>query len=369
MKRSLIARAGTLAVLALACLPALRADGADELAAIRKAIAERGARWTAADNPFFRLSTEDKRAMLTPTVPSPTPGDQWCEPDLERALPPALDWRNNGGNYVTPVRAQGGCGSCWAFAAVGSAEARHAWRNRLTDPQMDLSEQQVLSCSGGGDCILGGYCSVALDYLVSAGAADEGCFTYAASDLNCNLRCADWADRAIRIQGWGWVTYPINSFDTVSIKTALLDGPVATWFQVYDDFYAYGGGVYQHVSGTYLGNHFVLIVGWDDTKQAWLCKNSWGPGWGGNGGYFWASFGGANCLFGYYSSAATAIPGGDLNHDGSVTAADLAILRDRLAGADLPTGTRWADCDTVTDGAVNAADLVWEIQKLNGRIP
>lgn len=369
MKRSLFAQAGILVILVLVCPPALRADGEDELAAIRKAIAEKGARWVAADNPLFRLSTEDKKAMLTQTVPSAAPGDEWYEPDLERALPAALDWRNNGGNYVTPVRNQGGCGSCWAFAAVASAEARHAWRNRLTDPQMDLSEQQVLSCSGAGNCITGGACSSALEYLVSAGAADEDCFEYAASDLDCNLRCADWSDRAVRIQSWGWVTNPINSFDTVSIKTALLDGPVATWFRVYQDFYAYGGGVYQHVTGDYLGNHFVLIVGWDDTLQAWLCKNSWGEYWGGIGGYFWAAFGGANCLFGYYTTAATAIPGGDLDHDGSVTAADLAIQRDYLLGGSLPTGTRRADCDTVTDGALNAADLVWEIQKLNGRIP
>ena len=180
--------------------PALRADGPDELAAIRKAIAEKGARWVAADNPLFRLSTEDKKAMLTRTVPSPAPGDEWYEPDLDRALPAALDWRNNGGNYVTPVRAQGDCGSCWAFAAVASAEARHAWRNRLTDPQMNLSEQQVLSCSGGGNCIDGGYCSLALDYLRDTGAADEACFEYAASDLDCDLLCADWADRAVRIQ-------------------------------------------------------------------------------------------------------------------------------------------------------------------------
>ena len=368
MKRSPIAQAGILAVLALLFLPALLADGPDELAIIRKAIAERGARWVAVDNPFFRLSTEDKRGMLTQTVPSPSPGDEWFEPDLDRTLPTALDWRNNGGNFVTPVRNQGGCGSCWAFAAVASAEARHAWRNRLTDPEMDLSEQQVLSCSGGGNCPNGGYCSVALDYIVSSGAADEACFEYAASDLDCNLRCADWADRAVRIQSWSWVTYT-DFTSTNVIKTALLDGPVATWFQVYQDFYAYGGGVYQHVTGNYLGNHFVLIVGWDDTKQAWLCKNSWGDWWGGLGGYFWVAFAGANCQFGSWTTAAIAIAGGDLNHAGGVTATDLAILRDHLAGASLPGGTRRADCDTVTDGAINAADLVWEIQKLNGRIP
>ncbi len=368
MTRSLIARAGTLAVLALVCLPVLRADGPDELAAIRKAIAEHGARWVAADNPLFRLSTEDKRAMLTQAVPSAAPGDEWFEPDLDRVLPAALDWRNNGGNYVTPVRNQGDCGACWAFAAVASAEARHAWRNRLTDPEMNLSEQQLVSCSGAGTCQIPGYCSLALDYLQNTGAADEACFTYAANDLDCKLRCADWADRAVRIQSWSLVTQE-DYTSTDVIKNALLDGPVTTWFRVYQDFYAYGGGIYQHVWGSYLGNHFVLIVGWDDATQAWLCKNSWGTYWGGNGGYFWAAFAGANCQFGSWTMAATAIPGGDLDHDLSVTAADLAILRDRLAGAALPSGTRRADCDTVTDGAINAADLVWEIQKLNGRIP
>ena len=370
MKRSLIARAGMLAVLALACLPALRADGPDELAAIRKAIAEHGARWVAVDNPLFRLSTEDKRAMLNQTVPSAAPGDAWFEPDLNRALPAALDWRNNGGNFVTPVRNQniGNCGACWAFAAVASAEARHAWRNRLTDPQMNLSEQQVVSCSGGGNCITGGYCSSALDYLRDTGAADESCFTYVGSYLNCDLRCADSADRAVRIQSWSLVTeWDYTSTDL--IKNALLDGPVSTWFQVYQDFYAYEGGVYQHVWGSPILGHYVLIVGWDDAAQAWLVKNSWGTAWGGLGGYFWVAFAGANCQFGAYTMAATAIAGGDLDHDGSVTAADLAIQQGYLAGAALPGGTRRADCDTVTDGAINAADLVWEIQKLNGRIP
>jgi hypothetical protein len=368
MKRSLIARAGILAILILVFAQVLRADGADELAAIRKAIAEKGAKWVAADNPIFRLSPEDRRAMGNPILPSPRPGDLWFEPDLDRTLPAALDWRNNGGNYVTAVRAQGDCGACWAFAAVASAEARHAIRNSLSDPQINLSEQQVLSCAGLGDCG-GGYISSALDYLMNSGSPDELCLPYTSTFLPCTNRCSDWADRANRIQFWGWVT-TVDYTSTELIKTTLLDGPVTTWFKIYDDFYAYSSGVYQHVWGNHIedNNHYVLIVGWDDDLQAWLCKNSWGPGWGIDG-YFWASFGGANCEFGSWTTAATAIPGGDLNHDTLVTAADLAIQQSYLAGAALPGGTRRADCDTVTDGAVNAADLVWEIQKLNGRIP
>ena len=35
--------------------------------------------------------------------------------------------------------------------------------------------------------------------------------------------------------------------------------------------------------------HAVSIIGWDDSKQAWLCKNSYGTGWGENG-YFFLSY-------------------------------------------------------------------------------
>src|SRR5699024_1125039 len=38
------------------------------------------------------------------------------------------------------------------------------------------------------------------------------------------------------------------------------------------------------------GGHFLLIVGYSDALGAWLCKNSWGTGWG-MSGYGWIAYG------------------------------------------------------------------------------
>ncbi|HEX2908804.1 MAG TPA: S8 family serine peptidase, partial [Phototrophicaceae bacterium] len=49
------------------------------------------------------------------------PAEDWVS---GLSVPTAFDWRSyQGGNWLTGVRNQGGCGSCWAFAAVGAAEA------------------------------------------------------------------------------------------------------------------------------------------------------------------------------------------------------------------------------------------------------
>ena len=74
------------------------------------------------------------------------------------SLPSYFDWRDNGGNWLSPVKDQGSCGSCWAFAAVGVVEAQ--FNIASGDPGLDpnLSEQYLVSdCStNSGDCGGGG---------------------------------------------------------------------------------------------------------------------------------------------------------------------------------------------------------------------
>ena len=57
-------------------------------------------------------------------------------------LPASVDWRDAG--IVTPVKDQGHCGSCWAFAATAVLESHVAKESGLL---FSLSPQQIASCS------------------------------------------------------------------------------------------------------------------------------------------------------------------------------------------------------------------------------
>jgi plastocyanin len=67
-------------------------------------------------------------------------------------------------------------------------------------------------------------------------------------------------------------------------------GPLEACFTVYDDFNSYTSGIYTHVTGNRAGGHCVCCVGYNDTDKYWICKNSWGPGFG-ESGYFRIAYG------------------------------------------------------------------------------
>jgi len=248
-----------------------------EINNVQRAIAAEKLSWQAGVTSLSLLSREEKLKRLggrLSEVPVQMPAEDFL---AHMALPVLLDWRNLGGNWITSIKNQGSCGSCWAFATTALLEAMVKISKHMSQ-DIDLSEQMLLSCSNAGDCELGGYAYKAAQYIKTTGIPSESCYPYLASKTSCNP-CAGWAARVVRITSWSWVT---NS--TTGIETALQSGPVASWMGVYSDFYHYTSGVYQPTAGSsYLGGHFVVIVGYNQAEKYWICKNSWGTGWGESG--------------------------------------------------------------------------------------
>jgi C1A family cysteine protease len=196
----------------------------------------------------------------------------------EDSIPSVLDWRDYGGSdYTTTVKDQGAFGSCVAFGTIAALEGR--LKIFYDDPswEIDISEQHLYEFGGG---LPGGgwYISEALNYLGLFGSPEEWCNPYDYETLFDYTVYEDWRLHIYKLTNWFWVASSVES-----IKLALQSGPVVGAMAVYADFFDYTGGVYSSDYSDYRGGHCITIVGYNDTGGYWICKNSWGVGWGENG--------------------------------------------------------------------------------------
>jgi predicted secreted protein len=235
-------------------------------------------------------------------------------------VPSSFNWCDQGG--CTPIKDQGACGSCWAFATVGLLESKI---KLLDGIQQDLSEQYLVSCNTDGWGCCGG--DWAHDYHLSkkppsesqAGAVMESSFPYGSASTPCGspeIGCGGPYPHPYKITSWAYVP-EITSWDYVGpaegvpaanvIKQAIYDhGPVAVGICVGASFAHYTGGVFQtNETCDYDVNHGVVLVGWNDTYGAWILRNSWGTSWG-ESGYMRIKYGTSNV--GYSANYVTYSP-------------------------------------------------------------
>jgi len=227
------------------------------------------------------------------------------------ALPSRWDWREQGA--VTPVKNQGACGSCYAFASLANIESRLIIDGESAS---DFSENNAKECNWYQSSCDGGSYDMVTSRMSKTGLVLEACDPYVAGDVPCYIGCSfiktllDWriiCDDTVLPAA----TLKQYIYDEGPIFTTLYAGDASdlAWQIEYNN---YNGSYTMYYTGTYDPNHAVLIVGWDDDlvhgggTGGWIVKNSWGTSWGGTcgygteKGYFYIAYGSAS--IGKYSS-------------------------------------------------------------------
>jgi len=193
--------------------------------------------------------------------------------------PTSVDWRKQG--YVTPVKDQGQCGSCWAFSAIASLEGQHF---KKTGQLVSLSEQNLVDCSGkfGNQGCNGGLMDQAFDYIkANKGVDTEASYPYKAVDQKCKFKAANVG---ATVTGYTDVTSGDESALTDAIASV---GPISVAIDAsHDSFQLYSSGIYNEpdCSSSEL-DHGVTAVGYDTSADGdfYIVKNSWAASWGMDG--------------------------------------------------------------------------------------
>lgn len=197
--------------------------------------------------------------------------------------PDSIDWRKKG-NYVTPVKNQRACGSCWTFSTTGCLESVTAIS---TGKLVPLSEQQLVDCAqdfNNHGCN-GGLPSQAFEYIMyNKGLMTEKDYPYTSVEGICYYKPSLAAAFVKEVRN-------ITAYDEMGMVDAVAThNPVSFAFEVTEDFMHYHQGVYTSTkchNTTDKVNHAVLAVGYgqENGTPYWIVKNSWGPTWGIDG-YF-----------------------------------------------------------------------------------
>lgn len=273
------------ALLILSCF-SLTLSAAVNVQEIQQKIENQKAQWVAKSTSVSQLSQKEMKKLLGNNDVITSELD-YSDVYSESKTYESIDWRNvNGLNWVGPIMSQGNCGSCVAFATIATIETQMSINAQAPWLTPHLSQQALFSC-GGGSCANGWYTSNAANFATRAGLIDSACSPYTMGSDGNNVACQEFCPgqnkRTVKVAKSFNPTGGIFSNSAKKLKEALKRGPVVTSMMVYEDFYAYAGGIYQSVNRRPVGGHAVSIVGFNDQERYWIIRNSWGENWGEKG--------------------------------------------------------------------------------------
>jgi cathepsin L len=153
----------------------------------------------AGHNKFSDWTPLEKEHLLgLKNMPMPAFDEAEVVEDVEFNVANDIDWRSQG--KVGPVRDQGQCGSCWAFAAIGTIEPSWAIK---TGNLIDMSEQELVDCSSsaGNMGCNGGNAAWAYDWLKTKKTMTESDYPYVARKGTCRYNSTKGINN---VSGWTW---------------------------------------------------------------------------------------------------------------------------------------------------------------------
>jgi len=175
--------------------------------------------------------------------------------------PDSFDWRDvSGQNWMTPVKLQA-CNDCQIFAIVGTTEAKYNIQENDPNLDIDISEQYLLNCS--------------LAELYGAGVPTESCYPYKGAG-GCFDSCPSTCDDGSPFQLWRMSVSGVSPVTRGNLQYNLIEnGPL----YVEMGFSGDSGRVDKDGCTIYecgFPNHAVVLVGYDNSSEYWIVKNSYG---------------------------------------------------------------------------------------------
>jgi cathepsin L len=207
-------------------------------------------------------------------------------------LPTDFSWQSKL-QATTEIEDQGGCGSCWAFAASTVLRAH----SELFQTDRRFSQQQIVACTpnpkqcgGEGGC-KGATIELAMNYVSKNGCVTAKELPYAETDDTCPTSMIDLGGSSkihdnggLRLGMTGFQKLPEN--ELMPLLLALTEqGPVGVSLATSSGWNSYDRGIMDGCQPDALIDHAVTLVGYgqDDGVKYWQIQNSWGKDWGEGG--------------------------------------------------------------------------------------
>jgi C1A family cysteine protease len=188
---------------------------------------------------------------------------------------------------------QGREGSCVAWAVAYAARSyqmpnQPTNNNVIRSPEYVYNQIKVAGCESGSFFVNTAGYKGALNLLKDDGVCSWNDMPY--TDASCNT-LPNSTQRQKAQEGKIKNFSVVSNYATTNLKGILLNNnPIIIGARLDEGFMrANNSFIWKNSSGGFVGNHAMVVCGYDDSKNAFRIINSWGKNWG-NAGYTWLDY-------------------------------------------------------------------------------